>query len=250
MPLVVSLNGTDISTHRIFPTGVPEGWLDTPPGQFPTYPLSGRTGAIVGDLEVQERRLSLPIRIDQDTPENREISERWVKGHFGADVVVQILDGSAVRQLRGVVEGVALRPVARLLSPVSEGALRILAGDPCWQEVSATDLSISGETVIQLGSAPVRHWSLAVEGALTDVTVVIKDGDGNTLWTLAWVGSMTTETLTIDSANGLVMLDASNEFANYTGGFPELRPATEPTITVTAASGSPTATLSLRRRWW
>lgn len=253
MPVVVTLDGTDISSQSIYVTGEPDGWLDAPQVSYTVSPLSGRVGGIVASHpDIAARKLTIPLRIIGTTTTTRQTAETWLKGKLTSEILVKIDDDSSDRQLRGVVQAVALRPYKRLLSTVSYGSVTMLCGDPCWQDISATDLALTDdvETAISMGNAPVRHWSLAVTGSVTDVTVAVRNGDGDTLATLFWDGTMTTETLTIDSANGLVMLDATNEFANYTGGFPELNPLDEPTIEVTSASGTVAGTLSYRKRYW
>jgi hypothetical protein len=248
-------DGVDISAaHNIWISGEPPDWLSTPPTSLQVARLSGRSGAIVStELEVGERTLNIPIRILGTTPTVRRTNEQWLKAQVGAEVLVRI-DGNdgAVRQIRGVLEAVPLNPLKRVVTQTSYGSIRVVCGDPFFQEVSSTDLALTtAEVAIGLGTAPVRHWSLAVTGAITDLTATIRAGlAGPTLATLVRLGSQTTETLTIDSANGLVMLDATNVFASYSGGFPEFRPRQVPTIQLSAAAGTPAGVLSLRKRDW
>jgi hypothetical protein len=238
------------ASHGIWISGEPDQWLDPPPATFQVAQLSGRAGAIVSpQMEIGPRRLLVPVRILGTTPTTRRNSEQWLKNQYGREVVVRVNgDDGATRQIRGVIERIALKPLKRVVTQTSYGSITVLCGDPFWQEVTATDLTVSGETTIAFGTAPVRHWSLAATGTFTDLTAVIKDADDNVLHTLAWVGTATAETLTIDSANGIVDLDGTNEFLNYSGGFPELDPREVDSITVTFGSGSATVVLSFRKR--
>lgn len=254
MSTVLYIAGTEASTRGIWVSGVATDWLSAPRASFEVSSLTDRIGGIVSrTYDVAPRRLVVPIRVDHQTLSDRRDAEDWLKGMFTREVVVRLDDETTpARQIRGVMDGIALEPVARMLSPVSRGSISLICGDPLWQEIDVTDLALEDdEEAIALGNAPVHQWALTITGTLTDPTVTIRNGDGATLATLAWTGSTGGDDLVIDASTGRVLLDGDTAaFADYTGGFPVLDPYDEPTIQLGAASGTPAGTLSLRKRFW
>jgi hypothetical protein len=253
MSAVLKIAGADASSHGVWISGEPREWLDAPRASFGVSPLTGRIGGIVASTyEVRAREPMIPIRIIGDTPAERELNEQWLKSHFLREVVVQIDDGTTPRQIRGRLQSVALAPLKHVQARVSYGAITMLCGDPRWQALTPTSLVLSGETAIPMGNAVIENWALTIEGDFVDATIVIKNGDGDTLHTMVWTGDSNDTDLVIDASTGRVLLDGvTSAFATYVGGFPSLDPYDEPTITVTVASGSvDAATLAYRELWY
>jgi phage-related protein len=249
----ITFDGTDIITFGAFLNAGPTGWLDAPGYDAAQAMFAGGIGGVISRYPtIRMRTLTLPLRVVANSLADRVTYEGSLKSYQGRNVVVRIADGSTTREITGRCLDVRLTPYRIPNALVSDGSATFLCPDPYWQATTASVLSVSGtETTIPLGTGPVSDWVLEVDTGITDLTVTIKDGTGATLHTLTWTGTLgSPRTLLWDAGTFTVAQDdGTDELADTTGGFPVLDPADEPTITLTATSGTPTGELRYRVRY-
>jgi hypothetical protein len=257
MAITWTLNGTDLSTHKIYIVGTSGSWRSTAPSGRAVSAMPGRLKAYLSRIDdVGARTITLPFRLTAFSVTDRQTEEDWIKQFYRQSVTIGFNDTVTSRQIVGTVSNIELTPVVTPNSTVLDGVLTLQCAESTWRATSDTVLGSLGnsDTAISLGTAPVEDWSLAITVSggsdARTITVTIKNGSGTTLHTLAWTGTIGANTLTISAALSSVKNNTTDTTSAYTGGFPVIDPKDSPTIRVVSSSGTATGVLTHRKRYY
>lgn len=243
MALVLTLDGTDLSTKGIHASGVPSDWRSPPrfnriSHRVPTSPRG--YGAVVADIPA--RRLRIPFSVTDSALSLTTIraAEDWLLTKQGSLVSLQVAaSGISTRIIRGYLDEVRITPKATWETPGSSLEIELTCDDATWKATSNTSESINGTpNALSLGTAPVADWVLTITatgGSLVGVTVTL-GGD-----TLVFTGTIASgKSLVVNSEACTVLNDGVNAFAEWSGGFPILLPAGAPAVSAVKGSGAGT----------
>lgn len=258
MALTLYLNGTDLSTHKIYASAPFSGLRSAPATSRARASMPGRLKSYLSRVDtVAGAMLRVPIRLDAYNVTDRQTEEDWIKGYLRQSVTFKWTDGVTTREIVGTLEAVELTPTTNQVNGTNlSGSLLFDCPYAAWQATSDTTLGSLGnsDTSIVMGNAPCEDWSLAITVAAGSdprtITVTIKNGSGTTLNTLAWTGTIGANTLTISALLGSVKNNTTDTTSAYTGGFPVIDPKDSPTIRVASSSGTATGVLTHRKRYY
>jgi hypothetical protein len=249
--ILVSINGTLVSTQNIFVYGTPAGWLSTPAVSRTITPLGGRIRSYRSTLSAfAPRSFDIPFRIAASSLATRLSNSDWIKAFISQKITLKVDDGSWTRELLCDVMNVQLTPYGRWDTAVCDGLLQLVAVDPTWRATSDTTVSSIGSTPItlSLGGIASELWTLDVTGFTSNLTITF----GGTVTTVVvYTGSMAAgHTLHLNSDLATCLDNAANVIAGLAGGFPPLDPNNGTvTIALTASAGTPSGTLVYRKRY-
>lgn len=251
------INGTDLTTHKVYVNGVSPSWRSTVASSRVAATMPGRLRSYLSRLDsLAGRTLTLPFRLVASSASERQTEVDWLNQYLRQSITVKWTDGTTTREIIGTVTEVTLTPYITPDSTTLDGSLVVQVPYPVWQATSDTTLGSLGnsDTAIVLGNAPCEDWSLAitVSGGSDPrtITVTIKNGSGTTLNTLAWTGTLGANTLTISALLASVKNNTTDTTSAYTGGFPVIDPKDAPTIRVASSSGTATGVLTHRKRYY
>lgn len=257
MAITWSLNGTDLSTHKVYCNGAAPGWRSPATTSRARAGVPGRLRGYLSRIDqINAGTRSFPFRLVTDNATDRQTEIDWLNQFLRQSVTLKWTDGTTTREIIGTVLEIQLTPYGTPNTGTLDGAIVLDCPYPVWQATSDTTLGSLGnsDTSIVLGNAPCEDWSLAitVSGGSDPrtITVTIKNGSGTTLYTLAWTGTIGANTLTISALLGSVKNNTTDTTSAYTGGFPVIDPKDSPTIRVASSSGTATGVLTHRKRYY
>lgn len=255
MALVLTLDGTDLSTKGMWATGVPADWLSPPRLGRASHRIPGSPRGYLSSVpEIPARRMRVPLRVFDSAFSLTTIraNEEWLKTKLGEEIPLQVAAaGISTRVIRGRLDEVRLVPRATWETPAVDLEIELTCEDGTWKATSDTTETINGTpNALALGSAPVSDWVLtitATTNSITDITITLGTH------TLTWLGTIAaSKALVIDAGACTVKNDGVNAIGTYAGGFPLLRPTASPSVSAVKASGSGTlgGSLVYQQAFW
>lgn len=255
MTLVVSVNGTDLSSQKIFIGGTFDAWHSAPVSTRGVINLPNRVrGVLSRSDQVASRALNLPIYLNTNTLADRQTAADYLKGLHRQSITLKLDDGTTARELIGTIVGVSLIPNVTANNVVMRGTLAILAGDPLWRATAATTVGSlnATPTTLVLGTGPVEDWTLdiTVSGGSDARTITVTIG-GTVSYSTAWTGTIGGNTLHLNADLSSVLNNVTNAISGLVGGFPAIDPANGTvTIAVSSSSGTAAGTLVYRKKYY
>lgn len=276
MTWAVWLNETDVSTLGYYVEQV-GGWLHGPSRQYPQMALPGRMGNVLASdpsATARQVRLVGTIRTAANTVAARMDAEKQLKALAYRGLVRLTVDDdvNAPLCIDGVCEAGAIEPKGGhpTTMPATGVELQFTCPDPTWYDVQAS-IAWAGTsaTAIPLGNAPASDsivriaapvWSANVENP----TITYSNAGGTTLGTMLFNGLTLTAgqdflevdldraTATLSDAgvrsNAISLLTSGNFFAldPMDGDYVQ---SAWPRLKVTATAGTPSTTITYRKRW-
>jgi hypothetical protein len=253
MTLVISLNGTDASTQKVYVDGEMDQWQSSPVITRDVVPIANRMKNILSDTYISgPRQLVIPTFGNTFTLSDRVTSMDWLKGWLNKSVTVRFADGTTTRELIGTVTSVPMVSIATANNVAWRGSFVVLADDPLWRDTSDTvSGSITTVTTIPLGTGPTEDAQIAVtvSGGSDPRTITFTFG-GTVSTVCTWTGTIGANTLHVDLGADTVLNNVTNANSGWVGPFPSLDPRNGTvTLTMTCSSGTATAVVTYRKRY-
>lgn len=250
MTLVLTLDGTDLSTKGIYASGVPSEWRSPPRLGRASHRMPGSAyGYLSPTADIPARVMRIPLRVDGNPVADLTAirsAEDWLTTKLGSLIPLQVAAaGISTRSISGYLDHVQLTPKATWETPSSDLEIELTCADATWKATSDTSKVLSGTpAALTVGTAPIEDWVLTIVGAFTDLTLTLAGVTAT--WTGSWPG---TYDLIIKGVGQVVDSNGDNQFDAWVGEFATL-PASSITGAAAFASGAPTATLVYRLRYW